>query len=83
MVKHGNPLFTNLRGMQIGEDGMKRKKISRLLDCLSDVALEYGRRASSNCGYEEFRRALKRRFSKRKRKRKLQLQRDSYSLLIS
>jgi len=41
------------------------KKTSRLFVCLSDGALEFGRRAGSDRSYEELRRLLKHRFSRK------------------
>lgn len=65
MTFPGNPLYTSLGGQQAGGTGMTRKKTGRLLDCLSDVALEYARRVSTREGYEILRKLLKRRFSKK------------------
>lgn len=41
------------------------KKACRLLDCLSDVELEYAHRVSTREGYGTLRKLLKRRFSKK------------------
>ena len=42
-----------------------RKKVCRLLDCLTDVALEYARKVNMDDDYKTLRRALKQRFSKK------------------
>ncbi|CAC5388154.1 unnamed protein product [Mytilus coruscus] len=42
-----------------------RKKVCRLLDCLSDVALEYARKVNTNDDSKALRKALKQRFSKK------------------
>ena len=41
------------------------KKTFRLLDCLSDVALEYARRINQNGDYKDLKRQLKQRFSRK------------------
>lgn len=44
---------------------LDRKKVCRLLDCLTDVALEYARKVNIGDDYKALRKAMKQRFSKK------------------
>ncbi|CAC5401507.1 unnamed protein product [Mytilus coruscus] len=60
----GKLLCTSSKELQVAVTGMTQKKTCRFLDCLSEVALEYARRSHIS-KYDELRKYMKRRFSKK------------------